>query len=279
MVTVAERLAAAVEALTPVTDTPRLDAELLLAHTLGTTRALLLTRLREPFHAPEFGDLLSRRLNHEPLAYIFGEWEFFSLPFYCEAPFLVPRPETEHLVETVLTHIGDAPAKVLDLCTGTGCVAVSVAKNAPAAHVDAVDIHPGAVALTQKNATRHNVSDCVWVGEGNLVSGLDPAHQYDAISANPPYVADGDWEALPQVIQRHEDKGALLAGADGLDIVRRIVTDARDYLHPGGMLALEIGDDQAEAVCELLVQAKFRAVDSVDDLAGIPRIVHGLWAP
>jgi release factor glutamine methyltransferase len=175
MPTLAQRLADATKRLASVTETPRLDAEILLAHALGMSRSQLLARLSDRPDVSRFGELVERRLAYEPLAYILGEWEFFSLTFKTPPPLLVPRPETEHLVECVLDHMRDRAAHVLDLCAGTGCVAIAVGVNAPHARVTATDTNPFALEVTRYNARRHGVVDRVEVRQGDLFDALRPA--------------------------------------------------------------------------------------------------------
>jgi len=272
--TLAQRLAEATRILSDVSDTPRLDAELLLAHALGATRSALLARLHEDRPAPEFESLVERRKAHEPVAHILGEWEFFSLPVYTQRPVLVPRPETEHLVEAVLAFIADRPARFLDLCTGTGCVAVAIAVSAPASCGVATDSNPAATALARRNVERHGLESRVQVYEGDLFDALTPEEaEFDAICANPPYVADAEWDTLAPDIRLHEDPRALKAGPDGLDAIRRIADGAPPWLRPGGLLALEIGDGQYEAVARLLESRGYGDIAFRKDLAGIRRIV------
>jgi release factor glutamine methyltransferase len=274
MAAVAERLASAEAALANVTDTPRLDAEILLAHALGIQRAALLARLHESLPAlPEFEAFLERRLNYEPLAYILGEWEFFSLRFFVEPPLLVPRPETEHVVESVLERIGSGPARVLELCTGTGCIGVSMAHAAPNADITATDANPFALAVARRNAERHGVETRITLCEGDLFLALrGDEGPFDVVCANPPYVEDGAWPELDPVIRLHEDPRALLAGEDGLDIIRRIVAEAPEWTVPGGLLALEIGMGQYEPVRDLLQRNRYGEIRFVRDLAGIQRV-------
>jgi release factor glutamine methyltransferase len=278
--TISQALRAAEESLSPVTETPRLDAEILLAHAMGMNRSRLLARLRDPFDAPGFEALLQRRLDSEPIAYILGEWEFFSMDFATRAPVLVPRPETEHLVESALEYLADHPAanEMLDLCTGTGCVAISIAKNASRVHAIAVDIASYAVELARENVARHQLSTRVEVRQGDLFAPLagPPIPSFDVICANPPYVADAEWDSLPLCIRRHEDPGALLSGPDGLDLVRRIADEGRAWLREGGLLAMEIADGQSGTVCALMAALGYQVLPPVNDLAGIPRIVRGL---
>jgi len=276
MSSIAEALASAATRLTAVTETPRLDAEIMYAHALGTTRAQLLARLKET--APESGaeTLVKQRESGVPLAYILGEWEFFGLPFAVRPPALVPRPETEHLVETVLAEIGGRDARVLDLCTGTGCVAVTIATHAPNVSIVSTDINPAYISLARENAQRHGVAHRVRVLQGDLFAAL-PADTgpWDVVCANPPYVALSAFAGLSPTIREHEDRAALVAGPDGLDLIRRIVAETPDHLAPDGCLALEIGYDQAEAVAALLLNGGFDEVRFVRDLAGINRIAVG----
>lgn len=277
--TLGERLRGATRALEAVSDTPRLDAEILLAHAMGISRAKLLAELREPFAHPEFETLLARRLNYEPIAYILGDWEFYSLRILCRAPILVPRPETEHLVEVALDHLKHHPAptkQVLDLCTGTGCVAVVLAKHQADADVWAVDINPVAVALATENAARHACR--VHVLQGDLFGALPPeAPKFDVITANPPYVPEEEWPSLPEVIRRHEDPLALLSGPEGLDCLTRIAVESRAWLHSGALLAMEMGEDQGPRAASLLESLGYTQVNVMPDLAGHDRIVHGVW--
>lgn len=272
MMTVAQTLASAARALEGVTETPRLDAEILLAHALGVSRAGLLSRLQDVAGESSFPELLDRRVRAEPIAYILGEWEFFSLPFYTEAPILVPRPETEHLVEAVLDV---KPARVADVCTGTGCVAVAVAKNLPGAAVVATDMNVLAVKLAKRNAARNGVGERVAVFEGDLLAPVRGLGPFDAICSNPPYVEDSAWETLSPNITQYEDPAALLAGPEGLDAIRRLVVEARPLLVSGGLLAIEIGMGQYDAVSKLVDDAGYGDVAARRDLAGIDRIVTG----
>lgn len=278
MATVAETLRDAETRLAQTSDSPRLDAELLLAHALGTTRGQLFARRNDPVEPEPFAAYLARRLAGEPVAYILGTWEFFSIELETQTPVLVPRPETEHLVEAVLEFVGERPARVLDVCTGTGCVAIAIAMHALETRVDAVDLNPVAVALAERNATRHGLGDRVRMLEGDLFGALPPdAQVYDAVCANPPYVADGEWAGLSETIRNYEDPRALVSGPEGLDCIRRIVAQAPRHLRPGGLLALEMGQGQAEKVSAILETGGFVSLAIRKDLAGIPRIACGIW--
>lgn len=279
--TIAACLMRTSDLLVPITDTPRFEAELLLAYTLGLSRAALLARLSEPVDMSCIEPLLARRLNHEPLAYIFGEWEFFGLPFFVEPPLLVPRPETEHLVETALKFVAayapalNSPCHIADICCGTGCVAIVLGHYLKGHHLYACDIRADAVAMTQRNAVRHHVP--LHTVQGNL---LDPFNalgdSFDVIISNPPYVPEGEWDDLSPVITKHEDPKALLAGSDGLDLIRHIIPEAWRRLRNGGLLALELGEGQGAAVAELLRKEGFDSIEMIRDLAGIERIISAV---
>lgn len=276
MATVRATLAAAAERLRAVTDTPDLEATLLACHAWGWSRTRLIVDAGAECEDDSLEPLLLRRLDAEPIAYILGSWEFFSIPLGVRAPLLVPRPETEHLVEVALEHIGKKPARVLDLCTGTGCVAIALGKNADTPVLWATDCHPVAVAVAGENAAHHEIP--LSIVQGDLFAPLPRSSApFDVIVSNPPYVAQGDWEGLARDIRDYEDPGALLAGADGLDCVRRIVQEGPDWLSPGGLLALEIGEEQGAAVRALLARRGFSDIRVTRDLAGHDRIVSGLW--
>jgi release factor glutamine methyltransferase len=244
--------------------------------------------LREEVDAPGFDELLARRQAYDPLAYILGEWEFFALRFKVRAPLLVPRPETEHLVEAALEFLsGRRPGvpgprnggRVLDLCTGTGCVAVALAVNAPRFQYTATDLRPEALSTAAENARLHGVDLALHLGD--LYGALpkpETSRRFAAVVSNPPYVAEAEYAGLSPVIRRHEDPGALLAGIDGLDCIRRIVAGAPVRLAPGGLLALETGETQTDAVSMLLRAAGFHDIRTDRDLAGHPRIVSGILA-
>lgn len=274
MPTVRATLAACAERLRDVTDTPELEATLLAGHAWGMSRTQLFLAANAPCDPAALEPLVLRRLAAEPVAYILGNWEFFSIALDVEPPLLVPRPETEHLVEVALAHIGAGPARVLDLCTGTGCVALAIALNAEVATLHATDCHPVAVRVARANAARHNVPLDVHAGDlfGPLPVSAGP---FDVIVSNPPYVPEGAWEGLAPDIRCHEDPGALLAGVDGLDCIRRIVQEAPDWLAPGGLLALEMGEEQGAAVRALFEVAGFEDITITKDLAGHDRIASG----
>lgn len=264
----------AADKLEAVTETPRLDAEILMSHALGITRSRLLTMLGETCDMGSFDEYIERRIASEPIAYITGEWEFFSHSFTVEPPMLVPRPETEHLIEAVLSH--ESPERILEIGTGTGCISVSIALSSASCHIISTDINPMALDLARRNASRHGVSDRIDFRLGDLFSPIEYGEEFfDIICSNPPYIEDGAWPDLSPVIRLYEDPRALLAGEDGLDVIRNLVSESMVYLRPGGLLAFEIGMGQYMAVEKLLCTAGYEDVSFIRDLAGIERIATG----
>ncbi len=269
--TVRHSLQDAAKRLATVSSSPRLDAELLLAHSLEWPRSRLYSQAQSalsPEARAQFLELLAARASGRPVAYLLGRQEFWSLDFELGDDCLVPRPETESLVELALAE-PDGPRRVLDLGTGSGVIAIAIKRERPDWEVSAVDCSPGALRWARHNAARHN-ADVTFL-EGRWFEPVS-GRRFDLILANPPYIAHGDphLEAL-----RHEPTQALVAGADGLADIRHICEQASAYLSPGGMLALEHGMDQAAAVRELLQAAGLRDIASERDLAGHERISHG----
>ena len=254
------------------------DARALLRHVLAVDDAYLITHSGQALNEAQsarFAALAARRSAGEPVAYIVGAREFFSLEFKVTPAVLIPRPETEALVEFALERIApDGVQSVLDLGTGSGCIAISIARHRPHAKVVAVDSSPAALAVARENVHRHGVTN-LEVTASDWFSAL-AGRKFDLIVANPPYVAAGD-PHLAQGDLRFEPPGALAAGADGLGCVRSIIGSAPQYLSGGGWLAFEHGYDQAARCGELLAEAGFGEVFSRADVAGIERISGGVW--
>jgi release factor glutamine methyltransferase len=252
-----------------------LENRILLCEATGLTRVQLITqgdRALTPDEASRLDDLVARRLRGEPIAYIVGRREFFGLAFRVGPAVLIPRPDTELIVELALERLpGNAP-RLLDMGTGSGAIAVAVAHTRPDADVTALDVSPDALAVAQANATANGAR--VRFLESSWFDALAAGETFDVIASNPPYIAAGDAH-LAQGDLRFEPVGALTDHADGLSALRIIVQGSPRHLAPGGWLLLEHGYDQAAAVRALLVDAGFADVQSWRDLAGIERVSGG----
>jgi release factor glutamine methyltransferase len=262
--------------------TPRLDAELLLAEVLGLDRVGLVIQAHRPLAAAElaaYRELIKRRRGGEPIAYILGRREFYGLEFRVDRRVLIPRPDSETLVEVALARTSrrDMFGRALDLCTGSGCVAIAFAKARPTWEVSGSDVSREAVACARDNALRLGCPRIRWL-EADLFASLARGERFDLVCANPPYVTSADLARLEPDIRDFEPALALDGGPDGLDLVRRIVGDARERLEPGGVLALEVGHDQAERVARELEAARFSDVERRRDLGGHERVVSGTAA-
>ncbi|MGE0871208.1 MAG: peptide chain release factor N(5)-glutamine methyltransferase [Kofleriaceae bacterium] len=257
----------------------RLEAQVLLAHVLGCSRMELYTGFDKPLADPElagYRDLIKRRLAGEPVAYLVGEQEFWGLPLFVDPNVLVPRPDTETVIEVARARRADrsAPCRVLDLCTGSGAIAISLAKELPAARIVATDISPQAVAIARGNAERHGFADRIEVRNGDLFAPV-AGQRFDLIAANPPYVASAVIATLSREVRR-EPVLALDGGPTGLAFYDRICGEAAGYLSAGGALVLEHGFDQAEPVRDRMIAAGLTSVTLVHDLAKNPRVTWGL---
>lgn len=261
-------------------DSPRLDAELLLAHVLNCKRIDLIVRYDEQPNDSQrkaFRELVTKRLDHCPTAYLVGTREFYLLPFEVNAAVLIPRPDTETLVDVAMEFLKKRPASaVLDIGTGSGCVAVCLAHMAKAATVTAVDVSPDAVAVAQRNAKRNAVADRVRFQVGNLFAPIEAGSTFDLIVSNPPYIPPSEIETLMPEVKDHEPRIALDGGTDGLSFYRRLSAESCRWLKPGGMLAVEIGHTQDGAVRELLESSGLNSVKVIKDRAGRPRVVTGI---
>jgi release factor glutamine methyltransferase len=261
-------------------ESPRLDAELLLGRALSATRIQLVVDAKRPLGAEEltrFRELVKRRRTFEPVAYILGEREFYGRTFRVDARVLVPRPDTEVLVEVALERTAHVSMsmRALDLCTGSGCVAVTLARERPTSTVHGTDASADALSVARDNALRLGAYNVAWA-QGDLFDAVPHALRVDVVTANAPYIATGELDSLPEDVRRHEPRMALEGGADGLEVVRRIVTGAPEHLVPGGVLALEVGAGQAPSALDLLRRAGFQEVASRRDYGGIERVVSGV---
>ena len=261
-------------------ESSRLDAELLLAQAAGVTREAAITGSLDlsPATLKTFDAMVARREKREPVAYILGHKEFYSLDFEVTPAVLIPRPETEFVVSTALECVaGKANARVLDVGTGSGAIAIAIAVNELRTRVTAVDISSDAIAVASRNARRHRVdervafrrSDCFEVLDGGPALGT-----FDVIVANPPYLGDTEIAALELEVRGYEPRLALSAGAGGLDIFRRIVAGVSRHLANDGEMIVEVGMEQAPVIAKLLEEAGLSVVAVINDFAGHPRVVH-----
>ncbi|WP_394824035.1 peptide chain release factor N(5)-glutamine methyltransferase [Pendulispora albinea] len=265
-------------------ESPRLDAELLLAFALNTDRVRLIVDGRRPLEADElarFRDLVKRRRRHEPIAFLRGEREFYGRPFRVDARVLIPRPDTEVLVQVGLerTRHLSMSLRALDLCTGSGCVAITVGRERPTARVIASDISDDALAVARNNALRLGAYNVGWA-PGDLFAALrtlpPAARTFDLVTANPPYIPTAEIATLAPDIRSFEPHLALDGGEDGLDLLRRIVDDAPRSLAQGGVLAVEVGAGEAPAVRDLFEARGYTDVKIARDYGGIERVVSGV---
>jgi release factor glutamine methyltransferase len=284
--TVRDALAAAVDALAAAgVDQPRLDAELLLGEAMGCERPVLLADSGAEVPAPaarRFGELVRRRLRREPVAYILGRKGFRDLELQVDRRVLVPRPETELLVELAVEL---NPASVLDVGTGSGAIALAVADELPACAVTATDTSPVALEVARANAERLALSDRVRFVEGTLPPADDTGTgdadaAYDLVLANLPYVAEREWPSLQPEVTQWEPREALLAGPDGLDVYRAFLAACGRAFRPiaatsSTAVAVEVGEGQAEVIAGLMKEAGFEGIETRRDLAGIERVVFG----
>jgi release factor glutamine methyltransferase len=271
--TAGDVLQAARARLSSTSQYPRRDAELILAHVLGCDPTALLIhpeRRLSAQQAEQFESLLKRRLAREPVQYLTGEQEFFGLLFAVSPDVLIPRPETEHLVEAVLARFDrDANPRIVDVGTGSGAIAVAIVHALPRSHVMAVDLSLAALEVARRNAERHGVIDRLTLRQSDLLVEAGSA-EFDVVVSNPPYIANG--EKLEPQVADYEPRSALYAGPTGVEVYERLIPQANQVLKPQGWLMLEIGYGQQTALEDLL--GGWREVSFVPDLQGIPRVVQ-----
>lgn len=271
-------LAITIESLTRTSGLPPLETRMLIGRTLGVSRSWMIAHDRDPLSNEQIVQiraLIERRVSGEPMAYIMGEREFMGLTFETSAAALIPRPETELLVETAIEYVREHPrANVLDLGTGTGVIAVSIARFCPGALVLATDKSPDALALARRNAEKHRTAHVRFL-ESDWFDGI-PQQAFDLIVSNPPYIRRHD-PHLQQGDLRFEPPMALTDYSDGFAAIRRIIAGARAYLANGGWMWIEHGWDQAEHVRYMLAKVGFKNIESRNDLSGIERISGGCF--
>jgi release factor glutamine methyltransferase len=280
--TLRETVAAAETKLlqSPHPDRARLDAETLLLHSLNQNRGWLLAHWDDEAEATAqcvYDELIARRQTGEPIQYITGSSEFFGLPFSVGPGVLIPRPETEHLVEEVIRLAGEwsnTPLHIADIGTGSGIIAVAVAHALPQAQVSAIDSSAPALAIALENAQQNHIEDRIQFLEGDLLTPL-AGQTFHILASNPPYIPATESDSLSVEVRDHEPHSALFAGEDGLDLYRRLIPEARDLLIPGGWLALEIGYGQDQAIELLLKANSYNDIHFILDYQNIPRVAAG----
>lgn len=264
-----------------VEDSP-ITAEQLLQACLAVSRSrlfLLFDQEVDPSADKQFREFIRRRCDREPLQYIVGSCEFWSLEFTVNPSVLIPRPETEFLLEHVLTVLNFSPAastpEILDLCTGSGVIAVVLARELSKSTLTAVDCSAGALAVARENMTRHGVQEQVSLVCSDLFSALAPTPLFDVIVSNPPYVKSGDIMGLAPEVNQWEPRMALSGGVEGMDIIDKICIEAPSHLKPGGWLFMEIGADIEQAVEQAFIgSARYEQVQVLPDWAGRPRVLQ-----
>ncbi|MFN9368687.1 MAG: peptide chain release factor N(5)-glutamine methyltransferase [Planctomycetia bacterium] len=265
-------------------ESPRLDAEVLLAHVRGCPRIALYTAFDVPVSDDErdrFRALVKRRGGGEPVAYLVGNREFFSLPFAVSKDVLVPRPETEGLVVRALDlSAGTAAPRILDVGTGSGAIVVTLARRLPAATFVATDISPSALEVARANAARHGVAERIAFVLCDLLAAPAASGPFDLIVSNPPYVREDEFAALPPDVRLHEPRTALVAGPTGVEVIERLVAATPRVLVPGGWLLVEIGPNVV-AAAEAVVAAEpaLEAGPTLRDMAGLPRVLQARVRP
>ena len=252
------------------------DAELLLLHTLSLPRTTIYAypgRLLNAREQSAFAAAVARRLQHEPVQYITGEQEFYGLPLLVSAAVLIPRPETELLVEAALDRLpADRPIRLADVGTGSGAIAVAIASRMPQVSITALDLSPLALAIARQNADRHHVTARIHFLESDLFAALPRGTRpFNVILSNPPYIPELDRASLHPQVRDFEPSGALFAGERGLSLYERLIPQALDHLAPAGLLAMELGAGQQDALTALL--RDWKAVQFLNDLQSIPRVV------
>ncbi|MCX8065376.1 MAG: peptide chain release factor N(5)-glutamine methyltransferase [Candidatus Hydrogenedentes bacterium] len=267
--------------LAHISDSPRFEAELLLSYALNITRSDLLAKVRSSTDLPPtLDEIVAQRLRYKPLAYILGYTEFYSLKIFTEPPVFIPRPETELLVEKAIEIIEHFPSnnlKILELCTGTGCIPIAILKNTKKnIFFISTDISESAVRLAMKNASYHDLKVIFLLAD--LFSVFTNYPFFDIILCNPPYVSELEWEHISPAIRDYEDKRAIVAGKEGLEIIRNIVQLSRTSLVNGGYLLFEIGENEKNDVLKLLKNAGYTDAQVINDLQTLPRIAVGRWS-
>jgi len=263
-------------------DSPRLDAEVLLSDARGCQRIDLYAAFDEVVDErvrATFRDYVRRRAQGEPVAYLVGYREFYSLSFRVTPDVLIPRPETEHLVVEVLDRIkergpSESPVRIADVGTGSGAIAVAVAKHAPPCTVTAIDVGSKALKVAKSNAEQHGTNERITLVHSDLFDAVPPAAQFDIVASNPPYVSEGEWSDLAKTVRDFEPRAALIAGPNGDEVIMRLIPQAAERLETDGWLLMEVSPMiEGRVRASIAKDGHFRPAETVKDLSGAIRIV------
>jgi release factor glutamine methyltransferase len=269
-----DALNSAISALTAAqVGSPRLNAETLLMFTLSCDRAYLFAHPERELTSQEkinYQEAIAQRATGIPTQYITGHQEFWGMDLIVSPAVLIPRPETEHVVETVLELAPGAGARIVDVGTGSGCIALALAKEFPQSQIHATDISPAALDIARANATRHGLEQRIHFHQTDLLQGFEPG-SFGLIVSNPPYVGESEEDQVQLEVRQHEPRGAVFAGSTGLEVIGRLVPQARAALKPGGFLIMEMSGTIVEGVKRLLTG--WSELRVINDLQGIPRVV------
>jgi release factor glutamine methyltransferase len=278
-VTLRDTLASAISRLTAASvPSPRMNAELLLMFTLECDRAYLHAHPERKLSRDEqtrYAQTLAERERGMPAQYITGHQEFWGMDLIVTPAVLIPRPETEHVIETVLARVARAPSPasllhIVDVGTGSGCIALALAEEVPGAEIHATDISAAALEIARANAARHQLEDRIQFHQADLLQGLGRG-EFDFVVSNPPYVGDSEADQVQLEVRKYEPRNAVFAGATGLEVIERLIPQARESLKPEGWLVMEISGTIADGVRDLL--AGWNDVQIAKDLQGIERVV------
>lgn len=251
---------------------PRLNAETLLMFTLDCDRAYLFAHPERELTPPEqarYQDAINQRARGVPAQYITGHQEFWGMDFIVSPAVLIPRPETEHVVETVLALSLSANSRIVDVGTGSGCIALALAKELPRAEIHATDISPAALEIARANATRHQLDHRIQFHQTDLLQGFETA-AFDLVVSNPPYVGESEEDQVQLEVRKFEPRSAVFAGPTGLEVIERLIPQSQTVLKPGGCLIIEISGTIVEGIKRLL--ANWLDLRIINDLQGIPRV-------
>jgi release factor glutamine methyltransferase len=268
-------LTASIDRLTAAhVGSPRMNAELLLMFVLGCDRAYLFSHPERELTADEqarYEEAIAQRVTGIPAQYITGHQEFWGIDFIVSPAVLIPRPETEHVIETALSLSHERKnLRIIDVGTGSGCIAIAFAKELPTAEIHAVDVSPGALEVARANAARHPFAARIEFRQNDLLAGLEP-HSFDLVISNPPYVGESEEDTVQLEVRKFEPRNAVFAGHTGLEVIERLVPQASRTLKSGGWLAMEISGTIATGARELLTG--WKDIRTINDLQGIARVI------